>query len=72
VGGADFSYQWGTLDLRGEYIRQRIGDQAASVAPRGGAWKAWYLQAGYRFAPTKWEGVVRGFWMMRASPLLQR
>lgn len=59
AGGADFSYQLGGLDLRGEYVRQRIGDQALSVAPRGGAWKARYLQAAYRFLPTKWEGAVR-------------
>lgn len=59
VFGADVAYQWKSLDLRGEYVEQKVGGQAASVAPEGGKWKAWYLQAAYRLAPTKWEGVVR-------------
>lgn len=59
VFGADAAYQWRGLDLRGEYVEQKIGDQAASVAPEGGRWKAWYLQAAYRLAPTQWEGVLR-------------
>lgn len=59
VFGADAAYQWRGLDLRGEYVEQKISDQAASVAPEGGRWKAWYLQAAYRLAPTQWEGVLR-------------
>jgi hypothetical protein len=59
VLGADAAYQWKNLDLRGEYVQQKVGGLAGSVAPAGGKWKAWYLQAAYRLAPTKWEGVVR-------------
>ncbi len=57
--GADFSYRWRNLGVRGEYAQQRISDQAASVAPAGGTWKSHYVQGSYRFAPTKLEGVVR-------------
>lgn len=57
--GADFSYRWRNLGVRGEYTQQRVGDQATSVAPTGGTWKSHYVQGAYRFAPTKWEGVVR-------------
>lgn len=60
VLGADF---WTRpimpLELRGEYIQQKIGDQAASIAPEGGTWKAWYVQGAWRIAQTAWEGVLR-------------
>ncbi|WP_018079097.1 hypothetical protein [Thiobacillus denitrificans] len=59
VLGTDVGYQWKQLDLRAEYISQRVGDLATSVAPDGGTWKAWYGQASYKFLPTKWEGVLR-------------
>lgn len=59
VQGADLAYKWRDLGLRAEYARQRVGDAPASVAPVGGAWKAYYLQGTYRLAPTKWEGVAR-------------
>ena len=59
VLGTDVGYQWKRLDLRAEYISQRVGDLAASAAPQGGTWKAWYGQASYKLLPTKWEGVVR-------------
>lgn len=57
--GADFAWQWRNLGVRAEYISQRVGDEAASVAPRGGTWRAHYVQGAYKFAPTKWEGVAR-------------
>ncbi len=57
--GADIGYQWKQLDLRAEYISQRVGDLATSVAPQGGTWKAWYGQASYKLLPTKLEGVLR-------------
>jgi hypothetical protein len=59
VLGADVGYQWKQLDLRAEYISQRVGDLATSVAPQGGTWKAWYGQGSYKLLPTKWEGVLR-------------
>jgi len=33
VAGADAAYQWRNLDLRAEYVRQKVGDLAVSVAP---------------------------------------
>jgi hypothetical protein len=59
VQGADFAYRWRNLRTRAEYISQRVGDEAASVAPTGGTWKSYYVQGSYRFGATKWEGVVR-------------
>lgn len=59
VFGADAAYQIGSLDLRAEQVEQKVGDQAASVAPAGGRWKARYAQAAYRFTATKWEGALR-------------
>jgi len=57
--GADISYKWDNLDLRAEIIQQQIRSQAGSIAPQSERWKAWYLQAAYRFPSTKWEPVVR-------------
>jgi len=59
VAGADFAFKHKGLDLRGEYIGQKVGDLATSVAPQGGTWKARYLQAAYRVPGTKWEPVLR-------------
>lgn len=59
VFGADAAYQVGRLDLRAEYVEQKVGELAASVAPQGGRWKAGYVQAAYRFEAAKWEGVLR-------------
>lgn len=59
VWGADFAYRWHNLDLRSEFIQQRIGDQPASIAPAGGTWRAWYVQGAYRFFSPRWEGVLR-------------
>ena len=57
--GVDASYQVGNLDLRGEYIHQKIADEALSVIPEGGKWKSWYAQGAYKFGGAKWEAVVR-------------
>lgn len=57
--GFDFAWQWRGLGMRAEYVRQKVGDRPASVAPAGGTWKSHYIQAAYRFAPTSWESVVR-------------
>lgn len=60
VFGVDASYRWNKLDLRGEYLRQKVGSVNAGVAPEGGTWETWYVQGAYRFGPQdKWEGVVR-------------
>ncbi|WP_126452716.1 porin [Sulfuriflexus mobilis] len=57
--GADFAYQYAAFDLRGEYIQQRVGSKATSVAPDAATWKTWYVQAAYKILPTKWELVAR-------------
>ncbi len=60
VFGADFAYRWNDLNLRGEYIKQKVdAGSPAAYAPESWEWEAWYAQAAYRFAPTNWEGVVR-------------
>jgi len=55
----DFSYHDGGLRFLAEYIEQKVGDAAASVAPEGGTWKAWYTQVSYQIPETKVEGVLR-------------
>jgi len=57
--GADISYKWNNLDLRGEIIQQQVSYQAGSIVSQAERWKAWYLQAAYRFPCTNWEPVVR-------------
>lgn len=59
VVGADFNWRPGYFDVRGEYIKQDIGEQDASAASEGGDWEAWYAQVAYRFAQSGWEPVVR-------------
>lgn len=66
VGGFDAAFQYRGLDVRGEYIRQKVGELASSVAPESGTWKARYVQAAYRFPETGWEPVVR--WGKFESP----
>ncbi len=59
VVGADFAWRPARFELRGEYVRQKVGDAAVSAAPEGGEWKAWYLQASHRLGNTNWEPVLR-------------
>jgi hypothetical protein len=66
AAGGDFAWQYGKdFDLRGEYLRQRIGDGTedpggpfALVSSSGATWTARYIQAAYKIMP-KWEGVFR-------------
>jgi hypothetical protein len=66
AAGVDLAWQYGKdLDVRGEYLRQRIGaateDPAgpfALVPSDGSEWSARYLQAAYKILP-KWEAVYR-------------
>jgi len=55
----DFSYHNGNVRVLAEYVRQKVGDAAGSVAPEGGTWKAWYTQASYQIPGIKLEGVLR-------------
>lgn len=57
--GVDAVYHWRQTELRAEYLRQKVGDAAASVAPSGDEWEAWYVQGAYKFAEGDWEAVLR-------------
>ncbi len=59
VYGADLTWRISTFRLLGEYVSQEYGAQASSAAPDSGKWTAWYAQASYQFAPSKWEAVLR-------------
>lgn len=59
VVGADFNWRPAGLNIRGEYIQQKVGAQVLSNAPDSGKWAAWYLQASYQFTGSKWEAVLR-------------
>lgn len=59
VVGLDIAYHRINAELRGEYIRQRVGDAPASVAPTGGDWEAWYVQGSRRLGRGPWEAVLR-------------
>jgi hypothetical protein len=58
--GADVAWRVASsLELRGEYARQRAGAAASSVAPAAATWRAWYFQAAYRPGGRPWELVGR-------------
>ena len=59
VVGADLAWRPGNFDVRAEYIRQSVGEAAASAVPEKADWTAWYAQVAYRFLPGKWEVVAR-------------
>jgi hypothetical protein len=60
VEGADFAWRMTrSLDVRGEWIRQRVGDAAASAISEGGTWRAWYVQGAHRFGSERWELALR-------------
>ena len=66
VQGFDAAFQYRGIDVRGEYIQQKVGELASSVAPEAAKWTAQYAQAAYRFPGTGWEPVVR--WGKVESP----
>ncbi|HKS56493.1 MAG TPA: porin [Steroidobacteraceae bacterium] len=58
--GADVGWRWGkSLDVRGEYIRQKVGSAGVSIAPDSATWDAWYVQTAYRWPDTPWEFAAR-------------
>lgn len=59
VLGADLTWSWGNFKVFAEYVEQKIGEAATSVAPEGRRWKAWYAQVSYQIPRTRWEGVLR-------------
>ena len=56
--GFDLAWRVAGFNIKAEYARQTIGDDASSAAPTGGIWAAWYAQAAYKFAGN-WELVGR-------------
>ena len=60
VAGFDYAWQYKAFELRGEYVKSKVGSASAGVsASQGAAWKSWYTQAAYRFPGSKLEGVLR-------------
>ena len=60
VADVDFAFQPSSIvELRGEYVKTKVGALTASAIPDAHSWKAWYVQASHKFAPGKWESVVR-------------
>lgn len=59
VAGADFNWQVGGFDLKGEYIEQEVGALAGSAAPDSAKWSSGYVQVAYRWLPGNWETAVR-------------
>ncbi len=60
VIGADFSWLWKNFNLRGEYVRSKIGEASTGLtASEGGVWSSWYSQASWRIPSTKFETVLR-------------
>jgi len=60
VFGIDANYRWKNLDLRAEYVSQKVDAAEMSVAPESAKWETWFAQAAYRFGgDSSWEGVVR-------------
>jgi len=60
VADVDFALQPSSLvELRGEYVKTKVGELASSVIPEEHTWTASYVQASHKFASTAWEAVVR-------------
>lgn len=59
VYGADVAWHKNNLRVIGEYVKQKVAANLASVAPEAASWEAWYVQGSYRFLPSRLEGVLR-------------
>lgn len=60
VDGVDVAWSpTKALDLRGEWIRQRVGAAPGSVVADKTTWRAWYVLGAYRFGSERWEAVLR-------------
>ncbi|PHR54176.1 MAG: hypothetical protein COA44_14105 [Arcobacter sp.] len=58
VFGVDAMYSFNSIDLKAEYIQQKVGSNSNSTLD-GGTWKAWYAQASYQFTNIRLEPVLR-------------
>jgi len=59
AAGADLSFHRSGFRVLAEYLRQRIGEAPASVAPEAAKWSAWYAQLSYLILQSPWEAVIR-------------
>ncbi len=60
VLGMDFVWGLGNLQLRGEYIKSKIGAASVGVtASEGATWESWYTQVAYLIPQSKFEPVIR-------------
>ncbi len=60
VFGVDFVYGLGNFQLRGEYVKSKVGAAEHGVtASEGATWDSWYTQAAYLIPRTKIEPVIR-------------
>lgn len=60
VDGLDFTWHPAkTVEVRGEWMRKHVAEASASMIPDEARWRAWYVQAAYRFGGQRWEAVLR-------------
>lgn len=60
VFGVDFVYGLGNFQLRGEYVKSKVGAAEHGVtASEGATWESWYTQAAYLIPRTSIEPVIR-------------
>jgi len=60
VVGADFNWFWSDFNLRGEYVRSKVGAALSGpTASDGSTWRSWYSQAAWRVPSTNYEAVIR-------------
>lgn len=59
VVGADFSWTHEDTTFRGEYVKTKVAEAAASVAVDAAEWITWYAQYSYQFFGGKYEAVLR-------------
>jgi len=58
VVGFDGAYHYDNFILKGEYIKQKVGENDLSTL-EGGTWRAWYSQLSYQFQGLNLEPVIR-------------
>lgn len=60
VFGMDFVWGLGNFQLRGEYVKSKVGaaDHGVTASP-GATWKSWYTQISYLIPQTRIEPVIR-------------
>jgi len=58
VVGFDGAYNYDNFMFKGEYVKQKVGENVLSTLD-GGIWKAWYSQLSYQFQGLNLEPIVR-------------